>query len=109
MSKPESLKLSQEEVQELETAIENNDLSADQKQTLKEIIDALDEVCRTLEQKRASIARLRKLFGLKTEAIPGDKNRSEGSSGSQSDEKKSLLPLGERGGLAISNVLQTGF
>ena len=121
MSKTETLNLSKEEIAKLEKAIDDNQLDANQKILLKCVLATLEKVCMTLEEKKASLFKLRKLFGLKTEKIPktskdlevskSDDGSIEGndkgkSGNDSSDQKKRQIKIKRRGSLAISGLIQ---
>jgi predicted phage-related endonuclease len=69
MSIDNTVSLSQEEKILLIKAIQENKLDQAQKDQLVSIIETLSKVCATLEEKRASIKRLRNILGIKTEKL----------------------------------------
>lgn len=123
MKKEETIKLSPKELEDLKNEIDGSDLSEDSKHNLKAALRTLGVVCSTLDQKRASIEKLRRLLFGKTEKLPRDFFESEMSDGHGtgkdskggespgSEEKKSPKPNLEspKGILGISPLIRKRF
>ena len=102
MTEQDPIKLSREELEQIVDAIHGSNLNEEQKELIVSMLRTLDEVCVTLEQKRATIARLRKMLHIQTERIPRGSGESKDSSGS---EKKTRIGLMGMTSLAINPLL----
>jgi hypothetical protein len=101
MADQDPIKLSREELEQITESIRGCNLSKEQKELVIAMLRTLDEVCLTLEQKKATIARLRKLLGIKSEKIP----RTQNVSSREDSEKKTRIGLMGMTSLGINPLL----
>ena len=66
---PNCIELSETEFEELVQRLELNQLTPEDRQLLRQIVQAVLWMGEELEQKKLSIQRLRRLFGVKTESL----------------------------------------
>lgn len=93
--KNEKIQLNEVELEGLKDAIRDSSMPDDSKQTLLKTLGTFNDICMSLQQKKASIANLRSLLGIKTEkdlsfcrSYPLDSGQS-----SNSTQKKRLYEV----------------
>jgi len=102
MKTPEVVNLSLDEKDLLLESLANETLSKEQREHLKAIVLSFTEVCLTAQQRQASILKIRKVLGIKTEKISKNSEQTEGEQADgespagtelSSEEKKRLLAV----------------
>jgi hypothetical protein len=101
MADQDPIKLSREELEQIIGSIREGRLNEEQKDLVIAMLNTLDEVCLTLEKKKATIARLRKLLGIKTEKTP----RTQNGSSREDSEKKTRIGVMGMTSLGINPLL----